>query len=143
MAVVGIDLGTSNSAIAIYRRGRVDTLSVEGKTVMPSCVAAKPGGGLLVGTLAKNRAAIDPAQSVRAIKRHMGDRDHRVEIAGGSYTPVDISAMILKKLVEGATKELGESVTEAVISVPAYFTNNQKEDTRLAGEKAGLNEQGP
>ena len=139
MAVVGIDLGTSNSAVAIYRRGRVETLPVEGKTVMPSCVAAKPGGGLLVGSLAKTRAAIDPAQSVRAIKRRMGDREYKVELAGQKYSPVEISSLILQKLTEAAASTLGEPVTDAVISVPAYFTNNQKEDTRLAGEKAGIN----
>ncbi len=139
MAVVGIDLGTSNSAIAIYRRGRVESLAVEGNTVMPSCVAAKPGGGLLIGTLAKARASIDPDQAVRAIKRQMGDREYSVELAGKNYTPVEISALILTKLVEGASAQLGEPVKDAVISVPAYFTNNQKEDTRLAGEKAGLN----
>lgn len=139
MAVVGIDLGTSNSAIAIYRRGRVETLAIDGRTVIPSCVAVKPTGGLLVGELAKTRAALDPKQAVRAIKRQMGDRDYGVELDGTNYTPVDISAFILKKLVDSAASQLGESVTDAVISVPAYFTNNQKEDTRLAGKKAGLN----
>jgi molecular chaperone DnaK len=139
MAVVGIDLGTSNSAVAVYRRGRVDTLTVDGKTVMPSCIAVKPGGGLLVGGPAKTRAGVDPMQAVRAIKRQMGDRDYRVELAGKNYTPVEISSLILKKLVEAAAAELGEPVHDAVISVPAYFNNNQKEDTRLAAKQAGVN----
>ncbi len=138
MAVVGIDLGTSNSAVAVYRRGRVESLQVDGSTITPSCVGVNPKGGLLVGTLAKQRAQIDPQQAVRAIKRHMGDRDYRVSLAGKSYSPVDISALILQKLVAAVREQLGEDVKRAVISVPAYFSNSQKEDTRAAGEQAGI-----
>jgi molecular chaperone DnaK len=139
MLAVGIDLGTSNSAIALYRRGKVEVIPIEGRSIMPSCVAADPSGGLLVGAQAKKRAQIDPAQAVLAVKRHMGDRNYRVELAGKSYSSVDISSMILAKMVEAASAHVGEKVENAVISVPAYFTNNQKEDTRLAGRKAGLN----
>lgn len=139
MNAVGIDLGTSNSIVAVYRRGRAESFPIEGRPLVPSCVAVKPGGGLLVGIQAKTRSLIDPAQSVLAFKRHMGDRDFRAELGGKSYTPVELSGMILKKLAEGARDKLGEPVRDAVISVPAYFTNNQKEDTRLAGQLAGLN----
>lgn len=138
MTAVGIDLGTSNSVVAVYRRGRPEALPIEGRHLVPSCVAVKPGGGLLVGNQAKTRSLVDPVQAVVAIKRHMGDRDYHVALGGQSYSPVDISSLILKKLVEGAGEQLGEAVKEAVISVPAYFTNNQKEDTRRAGEMAGL-----
>jgi molecular chaperone DnaK len=140
MAAVGIDLGTSTSAVAVYRRGRVETLKIDGLSVMPSCVAVKAGGGgLLVGQQAKKRALLDPQQTVVAIKREMGNRDFRVQLDGRQYSPVDISAMILQKLVSAASEQLGEAVKDAVISVPAYFTNNQKEDTRLAGQQAGIN----
>ncbi|MCI0700453.1 MAG: Hsp70 family protein [Planctomycetia bacterium] len=138
MPAIGIDLGTSNSVVAVYRRGRPESLPVQGQSLMPSCVAVKPGGGLLIGIQAKTRSLVEPTQAVLAIKRHMGDREHRVELAGQSYSPVDISALILQKLAEAAQDQLGEPAGGAVISVPAYFTNNQKEDTRLAGEKAGL-----
>src|ERR1043166_694562 len=138
MVAVGIDLGTSNSVVAAYRRGRVESFPIEGRNLAPSCVALKPGGGLFVGAMAKTRSLIDPAQSVVAIKRYMGEREYCVLLGEEAYSPVDISAMILKKLADGAKERLREPVQDAVISVPAYFTNNQKEDTRLAGEKAGL-----
>ncbi len=139
MQPVGIDLGTGNSVVAVYRRGRADVLDVEGQSVMPSVVAVKPGGGLLVGRTAKRRALIDPDNTVVAIKRQMGNREFRVQLDGWPYNPVDISSLILQKLVEAAAERLGGPVKDAVISVPAYFTNNQKEDTREAGRKAGLN----
>lgn len=138
MTTVGIDLGTCNSVVAVYRRGRVETLPIEGSNLVPSCVAAKPGGTLLVGAHAKTRSLIDPEQSILAVKRHMGDREHQIHLGGQTYTPADISSLILKKLADGAADRLKEPVRDVVISVPAYFTNNQKEDTRLAGEKAGL-----
>ncbi len=138
MTVVGIDLGTSNSVVAIYRRGRTEILSVDGRATMPSCVAAKPGGGLLVGQLAKRRAVIEPGQTVIAIKRFMGNREYRVDLGGGHYSPVDISAMLVKKLIAAAHEELGEPIDGVVISVPAYFNSKQKQDTRAAGEQAGL-----
>lgn len=141
MPAIGIDLGTSNSVVAVYRRGRAEVIPIDGRSVMPSCVAAKSGGELIVGELAKRRALIDPGQAVRAIKREMGSRDYHVDLAGNQYSPVDISSLLLQKLVQAASEHLGEPVKDAVISVPAYFTNNQKEDTRLAGEKAGLNVQ--
>jgi molecular chaperone DnaK len=138
MAVVGIDLGTSNSAVAVYRRGRVESLLVDGSTITPSCIAVNPQGGLLVGRRAKQRAQVDPEQTVRAIKRQMGDRDYSVSLEGRQYSPVDLSSLILRKLVDAAGEQLGEPVKRAVISVPAYFTNAQKEDTLAAGEKAGI-----
>ena len=119
MPAIGIDLGTSNSVVAVYRRGRSESLPVEGRSLLPSCVATKPGGGLLIGTQAKTRSLIDPTQAVLAIKRHMGDREYRVELGGTKYSPVEISAMILQKLAEAARDKLGEPVTGVVISVPA------------------------
>ncbi len=139
MTAVGIDLGTCTSAVAVYRRGRPEVLKIDGQSVMPSCVSVDPRGGLLVGELAKRRALLDPQQTVLAIKREIGNRDYRIELGGRAYSAVEISALLLKKLVAAATEQLGEPVRDAVISVPAYFTNNQKEDTRKAGEQAGLN----
>lgn len=139
MQAVGIDLGTGNSVVAVYRRGRPEVLNVEGESIMPSVVATHPGGGLLIGRSAKRRALIDPENSVVAIKREMGNRDFTVTLDGKPCSPVDVSGIILRKLVESASEQLGGQVKDAVISVPAYFTNNQKEDTRQAGEKAGLN----
>jgi len=139
MYAFGIDLGTSNSVISVYRRGRTEAIPVDGNPIMPSVVAACEDGRILVGHQAKRRASIDPENTVTAIKRRMGDRDFRVSLAGKDYSPVDISAMILRRLAEAASAYMREKVRDVVISVPAYFTNNQKEDTRLAGEKAGLN----
>lgn len=138
MVAVGIDLGTSNSAVAIYRKGRPQTISIDGRSVMPSCVALKPNGELIVGEQAKLRASLDPDRTVQTIKREMGNREHRV-VLDQEYSPVEISAMILRKLVAAAEAETGQQIRDAVISVPAYFTNNQKEDTRQAGAQAGLN----
>lgn len=139
MPAVGIDLGTSNSAIAVYQRGRPQVIPIDGRSVMPSCVGVRPDGELIVGEQAKSRAALDPERTVQAIKREMGNREHTVRLNNRDYSPVDISGLILKKLVAAAQQHLGEPVRDAVISVPAYFTNNQKEDTRFAGEQAGLN----
>jgi molecular chaperone DnaK len=139
MQPVGIDLGTGNSVIAVYGRGQATVLTVEGDSVMPSVVAARPDGALLVGRAAKRRALVDPEQTIVAIKREMGNRQYRATIAGKQYSPIEVSSLILGKLVSAASEQLGGPVKDAVISVPAYFTNNQKEDTRKAGEKAGLN----
>src|SRR5947209_670263 len=114
MVAVGIDLGTSNSVVAAYRRGRAESFAIEGRNLVPSCVAVKPGGGLFVGAQAKTRSLIEPAQSVVAIKRHMGDREYTVSLGGATYSPVDISSMILKKLAEGAAARLGGPVKDAV-----------------------------
>jgi len=136
---LGIDLGTSNSVVAVYRRGRVEVLNIDGYRLVPSVVSLKNESTLLVGENAKRRVMLDPENTVSSIKRHMGDNHFSVTLRDKSYSPTDISALILKKIVESASAELGESIKNVVISVPAYFTNNQKEDTRKAGLKAGLN----
>lgn len=136
---VGIDLGTTNSAISIYRRGRVETLRVEGSTSMPSAVCFRDPSTTLVGNKALNMALIRPESTVLSVKRKMGDRKMSYSFNGKSYSPVDISSMILRKLCEGHEEILGGPPRDAVITVPAYFTDDQRKDTKLAGEAAGLN----
>jgi len=135
---VGIDLGTTKSAISLYRRGKVETLRVDGKEIMPSAVSFRSEESIVVGANAYAMAVIRPSQTILSVKRKMGDAKFRYKVFGKEYTPVDISAMILKKLVEGREKELGGPAKQAVVTVPAYFTEEQRKDTRLAGEKAGL-----
>ncbi|MBI5252236.1 MAG: Hsp70 family protein [Desulfomonile tiedjei] len=135
---VGIDLGTTNSVVSIWRHGRVETIPIRGFNKTPSVVSFDDDG-ILVGEEAKSRLDVFPETTVGSVKRFMGDRTKTpYEINGQKYTPVDISALILKKLVEGASEYLGEPVKRAVISVPAYFNEDQKEDTKLAAEQAGL-----
>jgi molecular chaperone DnaK len=136
---IGIDLGTTNSVISVYRRGRTETLRVDGKSSMPSVVCFRDKRSILVGVKALGMAMIRPERTILSIKRQMGDRNASHVIDGKNYTPVDISAMILKKLCEGHEDELGSAPRDAVITVPAYFTDAQRRDTKLAGEKAGLN----
>lgn len=137
---VGIDLGTTNSAIAIYRRGVAETLRIDGRSTMPSVVSFRDDAEILVGQSAKSRLLLDPENTVASTKRFMGDRSKNYKLAGSSLTPVHIASLILKRLVESARKELGNAeIWDAVITVPAYFTEDQKEDTKRAGEEAGLN----
>ncbi len=139
MNVIGIDLGTTNSVVSIYKRGAVKTLEIYGRKATPSVVSrVPPDGRMLVGAAAKKRVLIDPATSVVSNKRFMGDRGKTHSILGTSYTPVNIASYIIKHLVDGASETLGEKVTRAVVTVPAYFNQNQKEDTKNAAEKAGL-----
>jgi molecular chaperone DnaK len=137
---VGIDLGTTNSVIAIYRRGSAETLRVDGRSTMPSVVSFREDKSILVGQAAKSRLLIDPENSVASSKRFIGDRSKKYSLGGMSLTPVNIASLILKNLVENARKELNNTeIWDAVITVPAYFTEAQKEDTKRAGEEAGLN----
>jgi molecular chaperone DnaK len=136
---IGIDLGTTNSAISVYRRGRVETIAVDGNPTMPSAVCFRDRRTTLVGGKALGMAMIRPEKTILSVKRKMGDRNARYSIDGAHYTPVDISALILEKMCEAYEAELAEKPTDAVITVPAYFTEEQKKDTQLAGEKAGLN----
>ncbi len=136
---IGIDLGTTNSVACVYRRGQAETIPVENRAVMPSAISVLPNGDVLVGTQAKSRAMINPEQSVTSAKRVIGDGTMQWDIAGTIYTPVDVSSLIIKKLKEGAEAFLREAVDDAVVTVPAYFNNNQKRDTKLAAEAAGLN----
>ncbi len=137
---VGIDLGTTNSVIAIYRRGTAETLRIDGRSTMPSVVSFRDDTSILVGQSAKSRLLLDPENTVASTKRFMGDRSKNYKLAGNSLTPVNVANLILKRLVESARKELGDAeIWDAVITVPAYFTEDQKEDTKRAGEEAGLN----
>ena len=136
--IIGIDLGTTNSCVAVLEGGEpVVITNAEGNRTTPSVVGFTKNGERLVGETAKRQAITNPDRTIASIKRYMGT-DHKVEIDGKSYTPQDISAMTLAKLKADAEAYLGEKVTEAVITVPAYFSDSQKQATKDAGKIAGL-----
>jgi molecular chaperone DnaK len=136
--VVGIDLGTTNSVVAVMEGQSPSVIAnAEGNRTTPSVVAFTKTGERLVGQLAKRQAVTNPDRTISSIKRHMGT-DHAVKIDGKDYTPQEISAMILQKLVNDASAYLGERVTKAVITVPAYFNDAQRQATKDAGKIAGL-----
>ncbi len=136
--VIGIDLGTTNSVVAVMEGGEpVVITNQEGARTTPSVVGFSKTGERLVGQLAKRQAVSNPDKTIASIKRHMGT-DYKVTIDGKSYTPQEISAMILQKLKADAEAYLGETVTQAVITVPAYFTDSQRQATKDAGAIAGL-----
>ena len=136
--VIGIDLGTTNSCVAVLEGGEpVVIANAEGMRTTPSVVGFKKDGERLVGETAKRQAVTNPDRTVSSIKRHMGE-NYKVTIDGKDYTPQEISAMILTKLKNDAEAYLGEKVTEAVITVPAYFSDSQKQATKDAGRIAGL-----
>ncbi|MDD6887278.1 MAG: molecular chaperone DnaK [bacterium] len=135
--IIGIDLGTTNSCVAILEGGQPVVIpNAEGGRTTPSVVAFKDGERL-VGTIAKRQAITNPERTISSIKRDMGS-DRKVRIDGKDYTPQEISAMILQKLKQEAEAYLGETVTQAVITVPAYFTDSQRQATKDAGRIAGL-----
>jgi len=136
---VGIDLGTTNSVVAVVQGGEPEVLlNAEGSRLTPSIVAFSKTGERLVGELAKRQAVLNSQRTIRSIKRNMGTRE-KVNIDGKDYSPEEISAMILSKLKADAETRLGEKVTDAVITVPAYFDDAQRTATKNAGEIAGLN----
>ncbi|HEV3155345.1 MAG TPA: molecular chaperone DnaK [Candidatus Baltobacteraceae bacterium] len=136
--VVGIDLGTTNSVVAVMEGANPTVIAnAEGSRTTPSVVAFTKTGERLVGQLAKRQAITNPDRTISSIKRHMGT-DYHVKIDGKDYTPQEISAMILQKLVNDASNYLGERVTKAVITVPAYFNDSQRQATKDAGKIAGL-----
>ncbi|NLM54216.1 MAG: molecular chaperone DnaK, partial [Firmicutes bacterium] len=136
--VVGIDLGTTNSVVAVLEGGEpVIIPNSEGSRTTPSVVAFTKEGDRIVGQVAKRQAVTNPDRTIMSIKRHMGT-SHKVRIDGKEYTPQEISAIILRKLKEEAENYLGEQVTQAVITVPAYFTDAQRQATKDAGVIAGL-----
>jgi molecular chaperone DnaK len=136
--VVGIDLGTTNSVVAVMEGSQPTVIpNAEGSRTTPSVVAFTKTGERLVGQLAKRQAITNPDRTISSIKRHMGT-DFAVKIDGKDYTPQEISAMILQKLVNDASNYLGERVTKAVITVPAYFNDAQRQATKDAGKIAGL-----
>ncbi|MCM1298069.1 MAG: molecular chaperone DnaK [Firmicutes bacterium] len=137
--IIGIDLGTTNSCVSVIEGGEPMVITnSEGSRTTPSVVAFTKDGERLVGQLAKNQAVQNPDKTVISIKRHMGS-DYKVDIDGKKYTPQEISAMILQKLKNEAENYLGEKVSDAVITVPAYFTDSQRQATKDAGQIAGLN----
>ncbi|MFA5527744.1 MAG: molecular chaperone DnaK [Peptostreptococcales bacterium] len=136
--VIGIDLGTTNSCVSVLEGGEPTVIpNVEGNRTTPSIVAFTKSGERLVGETAKRQAVTNPDRTIMSIKRHMGT-DYTVEIDGKKHTPQDISAMILMKLKADAEAYLGEKITEAVITVPAYFSDAQRQATKDAGKIAGL-----
>jgi molecular chaperone DnaK (HSP70) len=139
MYSVGIDLGTTNSVVAVFRKGRKETVPVDGKPTVPSVVSFRKNQPPLVGHAAKARLLVEPQSTVASAKRFMGDRNKTYYVDGSSYSPVDIAALVLRRLVKGAATHLQHDVFDAVLTVPAYFTDDQKADTRRAGEQAGLN----
>ena len=136
--IIGIDLGTTNSCVAVMEGGNFTIIpNSDGSRTTPSVVNIKSNGEIIVGEIAKRQAITEPEATVASIKTHMGE-NYKVNIHGKEYTPQEISAMILKKLKKDAEAYLGETVTEAVITVPAYFTDAQRQATKDAGEIAGL-----
>jgi molecular chaperone DnaK len=135
--IIGIDLGTTNSAVAVVQNGQPRILLKGDQRIIPSVVGYAPQGGWLVGQPALNQFALDPDNTVRSIKRKMGS-DERVALGGREFTPQEISAFILRELKAIAEENLGQPVSKAVITVPAYFTNAQRQATQEAGQIAGL-----
>ena len=137
--VIGIDLGTTNSVVSVMEGGEPTVITnPEGSRITPSVVGFTKDGQRLIGQLAKRQAVSNPDRTIKSIKRHMGEKDYKVTIDGKSYTPPEISAMILQKLKADAEAYLGESVSQAVITVPAYFNDSQRQATKDAGKIAGL-----
>ncbi|MBP3846419.1 molecular chaperone DnaK [bacterium] len=135
---IGIDLGTTNSVVAVMEGGKPTVIAnAEGSRTTPSIVGFSKTGERLVGQLAKRQAIVNPDKTIASIKRHMGD-NYKVTIDGKDYTPQEISSMILRKLADDASSYLGEKVTSAVITVPAYFNDAQRQATKDAGKIAGL-----
>lgn len=135
---IGIDLGTTNSVVAVMEGGKPTVIAnAEGSRTTPSIVGFSKTGEKLVGQLAKRQAILNPDKTIASIKRHMGE-DYKKNIDGKDYTPQEISAMILRKLADDASSYLGEKVTSAVITVPAYFNDAQRQATKDAGRIAGL-----
>jgi molecular chaperone DnaK len=136
--IIGIDLGTTNSCVAVMEGSNSSVIAnAEGARTTPSVVNIKDNGEIIVGEIAKRQAITNPDSTIRSIKTHMGS-EHKENIHAKDYTPQEISAMILKKIKKDAEDYLGESVTEAVITVPAYFTDSQRQATKDAGVIAGL-----
>ena len=135
--IIGIDLGTTNSEVAVVRDGRPEILAIDGAKLLPSVVGLGDDGNLLVGQAARNQYSLYPERTIRSVKRRMGEDVH-LSLGEQSYRPQEISALILKRLKQAAEQHLGESVGKAVITVPAYFSDAQRQATRDAGELAGL-----
>jgi len=137
---VGIDLGTTNSVVAVLSGGEPEVIAnSEGSRTTPSVVAFAKNGEVLVGEVAKRQAVTNVDRTIRSVKRHMGDPSWKVDIDGKTYNPQEISARVLQKLKRDAESYLGETITDAVITVPAYFNDAQRQATKESGQVAGLN----
>ncbi len=137
---VGIDLGTTNSVVAVLSGGEPEVIAnSEGSRTTPSVVAFAKNGEVLVGEVAKRQAVTNVDRTIRSVKRHMGDPNWKVDIDGKSYNSQEISARVLQKLKRDAESYLGENITDAVITVPAYFNDAQRQATKEAGQIAGMN----
>jgi molecular chaperone DnaK len=137
---VGIDLGTTNSVVAVLTGGEPEVIAnAEGSRTTPSVVAFAKNGEVLVGEVAKRQAVTNVDRTIRSVKRHMGDPSWKITIDGKNYTPQEISARVLQKLKRDAEAYLGETIADAVITVPAYFNDSQRQATKEAGQIAGLN----
>ena len=138
MAIIGIDLGTTNSLVSVYRNGRVELLPNEwGQLLTPSCVGVLEDGTVTVGAVAKERLITHPGETAASFKTWMGTQKEFL-LGGKVFFPHELSALVLRKLAQIARETLGEEIEEAVISVPAYFNDNQRCATRLAAQLAGL-----
>ena len=136
--IIGIDLGTTNSCVAVMEGGQpVVIVNSDGARTTPSVVGFAKNGERLIGETAKRQAITNPDNTISSIKRHMGE-NYKVNIEGKAYSPQEISAMVLQKLKADAESYLGETVSEAVITVPAYFNDAQRQATKDAGRIAGL-----
>ena len=137
--IIGIDLGTTNSVVSVMEGGEPTVITnPEGSRITPSVVGFTKTGERLVGQLAKRQAVSNPDRTIASIKRHMGEKNYTVTVDDKSYTPPEISAMVLQKLKADAEAYLGETVSQAVITVPAYFNDSQRQATKDAGQIAGL-----
>src|SRR6195256_3880807 len=137
---VGIDLGTTNSVVSVLEGGEPTVIAnAEGSRTTPSVVAFAKNGEVLVGEVAKRQAVTNVDRTIRSVKRHMGEGNWKIAIDGKDYNPQEISARVLQKLKRDAEAYLGEDVTDAVITVPAYFEDAQRQATKEAGQIAGLN----
>ncbi|MBR9693271.1 Hsp70 family protein, partial [Candidatus Woesearchaeota archaeon] len=136
--VIGIDLGTTYCAVAVLEGGKATIIpNAEGQRTTPSVVSLTEEGERLIGQVAKNQAITNPEHTARSVKRHMGE-DHKIKIWDKNYSPQEISAMILQKLKTDAEAYLGQKIKKAVITVPAYFSDSQRQATKDAGKIAGL-----
>src|SRR5262249_41963049 len=135
--IVGIDLGTTNSEVALVRDGQPHVFAEDDDPILPSFVGLSEDGRLLVGEPAKNQWVLAPERTVKSIKRKMG-QDVKVPLGAQEYRPQEVSAMVLRTLRDRAARQLGQPVAKAVITVPAYFNDAQRQATREAGELAGL-----
>ncbi|EXJ15731.1 Hsp70 family protein [Imhoffiella purpurea] len=135
--IIGIDLGTTNSEVAVVKDGRTQVIEVDGSKILPSVVGLADDGSLLVGQAARNQYVLYPERTIRSVKRRMGE-DVALPLGDKSYRPQEVSALILQRLKRAAEEHLGQPVAKAVITVPAYFSDAQRQATRDAGDLAGL-----